>query len=702
MANNDRKLVAPFEPPSYERLSYDELPKPDMIRLLRKHTHDDPRVYHCTMEVFDMDNVPPYTALSYTWGTPAADTELHDEYQFAIICNDRLVHVTENLFMALRRFHTLPDTYLWIDQICIDQDDLAEKSTQVARMGTIFANAAGAYIWLGEQDETAEKVFDILRNFVPAYCRALYEGRISKGYIRYGDPSFWKEIGLPSWTNEQANAIIHFFNRSWFERAWCIQEVVLAKDVAVCCGGLAINWMWLSLLSMFLHSSQWYNVFQNAKNQSLAPLQITHTARGDLRKAPDSMAVGMVPMSYSKLRDLCEEQYSRGMATRPKVRSTVQITQLKQQFYSLLAAMLLPFRFASSTRPEDKVYAPLALVTQLLLCEADRNAFLKTDYTMSTVDMYTLACREILIHTQSLSLLCQVEDASHRRLAALPSWVPDFSCQMVPSVTLGQSTNEFPFLPETDCMAGRHMEPRISVADNILSVRASFLDSVEEALPNHAEAYFNLRPSLWFDICLKLEERYFNGHKRIEVLWRTMICDRDADGQSPADDVVSGWVLDFFQVMIAGSIDMEDRWERDDSTGKMCLRSWPQLDALAEDSDGSFPSHSQVWDFAQEVEAGDDIGADCVRHVELFNALFQNARSMRRIFRTSKNMLGQGPLSLLPGDAVAFVAGCPVPVILRPISGKRYRFIGETYVHACMQGSHLQTMIQTFTDIELV
>lgn len=71
-------------------------------------------------------------------------------------------------------------------------------------MGTIFANAAGVYVWLGEQGRAAEITYDISRDFVPAYTSARSKGQIQTGLVRYGDEGFWKRLGLVPWTNEQA------------------------------------------------------------------------------------------------------------------------------------------------------------------------------------------------------------------------------------------------------------------------------------------------------------------------------------------------------------------------------------------------------------------------------------------------------------------------------------------------------------------
>ena len=82
-------------------------------------------------------------ALSYVWG----DTNpLRD-----ISVNGKMFGVTANLFYALR---DLRDEYrvsrLWLDTICINQQDVEERNKQVVLMGSIYTLAHHTVIYLGE------------------------------------------------------------------------------------------------------------------------------------------------------------------------------------------------------------------------------------------------------------------------------------------------------------------------------------------------------------------------------------------------------------------------------------------------------------------------------------------------------------------------------------------------------------------------
>ena len=102
-----------------------------------------------------------YTALSYVWGPP--------EFKEFIFCDDDAgeaarFHVTHNLHGALRALrHESEVTILWIDQICIDQSNLKERSQQVELFADIYSSASQTRIWMGEKIETTGFAVGLLR-----------------------------------------------------------------------------------------------------------------------------------------------------------------------------------------------------------------------------------------------------------------------------------------------------------------------------------------------------------------------------------------------------------------------------------------------------------------------------------------------------------------------------------------------------------
>ncbi|KAF2439540.1 heterokaryon incompatibility, partial [Karstenula rhodostoma CBS 690.94] len=84
-----------------------------------------------------------YKCLSYRWGS--------DERSHSILLNGRSLGVSQTLwdFLDTYRKRSDNDTYLWIDQICINQGDVREKGEQVSQMDSIYKQCEEVIIWLG-------------------------------------------------------------------------------------------------------------------------------------------------------------------------------------------------------------------------------------------------------------------------------------------------------------------------------------------------------------------------------------------------------------------------------------------------------------------------------------------------------------------------------------------------------------------------
>lgn len=139
-----------------------------------------------TTESLDDPNLI-YHALSYAWG--------HHSNLSSILVNDRVVTITTSLEAALRQVRQDDQPLaLWIDKLCINQQDEFEKAQQVGLMHRIFQRCSNVLIWLGPAEppvEAAEK-HDLLRRWsarstiaaegvFPAVCRCC-SGRRKTAY----------------------------------------------------------------------------------------------------------------------------------------------------------------------------------------------------------------------------------------------------------------------------------------------------------------------------------------------------------------------------------------------------------------------------------------------------------------------------------------------------------------------------------------
>jgi hypothetical protein len=182
----------------------------NQIRLFDLHPGDwDDRI-RGTLRVVSLDSSPVYQALSYTWGPKKGSRSL---------CMKRKSHLPcrRNLYTALRSLRSETNSLtLWIDAICIDQNDRKERSHQVCWMDRIYTQAESVLVWLGEPSHEWERGGD---------CQT--EGGYQKD-ISSLRPSSVDLLALES--------DIQNTRPRWMDRQWVIQGFVLARKVYACFG----------------------------------------------------------------------------------------------------------------------------------------------------------------------------------------------------------------------------------------------------------------------------------------------------------------------------------------------------------------------------------------------------------------------------------------------------------------------------------
>ncbi|KAH8665950.1 heterokaryon incompatibility protein-domain-containing protein [Tricladium varicosporioides] len=185
--------------------------------------------------------VPEFEALSYTWGSKA---DLVDIY----IGDNRRLAVTQNLAEALRylRHKKTPRT-LWIDAICINQQDVSERSKQVKRMDDIYLKATRVVVWLGPEADDSTLVLELMAKLSSEVNVDRDNGRIlpiSGNRTKY----YWADTREDQpFEDIHLSPILKLLARPWFERLWVLQEIYLGKENAiVMCGDQTIPWMSLN------------------------------------------------------------------------------------------------------------------------------------------------------------------------------------------------------------------------------------------------------------------------------------------------------------------------------------------------------------------------------------------------------------------------------------------------------------------------
>lgn len=224
-------------PSTASKSPYDDQPLgPGEIRLLTVSWGEEASLRHVfpwleldavpylTTEVHKLEDEPEYYALSYVWGTAPAS--------ISVPCNGTSLLITpsayEILQVALRA-----DQTLWIDAICIDQEDPAEKELQIPLMQQIYANATNVVMYLGQSNLATHA-------FMCDFSRVLQLSYSWQPTLCINEPD-WRG---PEWPREDElfwEGFWTLLNHDWFRRVWTYQEIVLAKHALLVCGDRWIN-----------------------------------------------------------------------------------------------------------------------------------------------------------------------------------------------------------------------------------------------------------------------------------------------------------------------------------------------------------------------------------------------------------------------------------------------------------------------------
>ena len=220
--------------------TYTPLPQGEAFRYLVLEPGGPKDALHCsirTSKITDAD----YEAISYVWGTEVRD---HD-----IICDGRLLKITKNLHDALTRLREDDPRVLWADSICINQQNVEEKTHQLAFMGRIYAEARRVVVYVGlDHGDHASRVGSLLGDM-----RRLFDSELSKFKVIAWDIYPYHALDDATLMDERWSSLEIFLRLPWFKRGWVVREAGLAKDCEVVWGCSKISWASLMLVCGWLH-----------------------------------------------------------------------------------------------------------------------------------------------------------------------------------------------------------------------------------------------------------------------------------------------------------------------------------------------------------------------------------------------------------------------------------------------------------------
>lgn len=124
--------------------TYETLPGLKHVRLLKVDhgaTSDSLVFEFVTAPLDEVRN--QFVAISYCWGKAKRD-------RFLVLRGGVVVPITANVESLIAQIFAGHDRELiWIDAVCINQDDIAERSAQVQIMKDIYDAARRVSVWLG-------------------------------------------------------------------------------------------------------------------------------------------------------------------------------------------------------------------------------------------------------------------------------------------------------------------------------------------------------------------------------------------------------------------------------------------------------------------------------------------------------------------------------------------------------------------------
>ena len=485
---DDGSILREMPLPEQTSFIYPSLTQDNKTRLLTLEPGSFSDELKCRLKNVDQPHEHDYEALSYFWGKgPGTITELN---------SGQHIYITANCEAALRRLRLENhNRLLWIDAICINQSDTAERSRQVEIMQEIYTSAKRVIIWLGEEsvpDSVALKTLHQLSSRVNM-------GQDLRSLVRLGwyrDKRSGKILSGGADTSiiheNEYEHLVNLLSRPWFRRTWIIQEVASAKDAIVICGRQSLEWEALADVYMRLGDNF---------------LPITQ--------------VGGEAARYS-LENIFAIENTRRSRDGP--------------LFIPLFHVLITTSSSQCQDPRDKIFAVKGLARDW----ADKRG-LETNYEASFETLFrSFAIADANRNTNLRTLSCASgpEQSKHTKL---PSWVPDWR----------YIDNPHPFVKYSDrtkfcASGGMKAEAWHSRDQNVLHVKGKWVDSVAmlgEKPRKFAKtaAIFEIDSKkvaeikdshLWLQECEELASKRDGilTAERHDELWRTVTCGLTGDG----------------------------------------------------------------------------------------------------------------------------------------------------------------------------
>jgi hypothetical protein len=402
------------------------------IRLLHiLPAESDDETIDCTFEIISLTSRnSPFMALSYVWG----DASVLEN----IIVQGEVFPVTTNLRAALLRLRGLGATDsklirgLWVDALCVNQDDIPERNSQVKLMSTLYERAQIVYGWLGPEENDSSYAIDMIGKLIANMPQQYRNEGLTDWIIDWDKAGYqWLEQVSELWTlsldpgvgldrpNRALAALTTFFRREYWKRVWILQEVILSTNIQFLCGHREVAWLEVSLVSSIL--------------DSVTDLPIDRWTFCERENPERRRFMAAYLSTYTDSKAFIWAQRRRRLMS-PDPIELYEIARLIFSYHC--------------TDPRDKLYGLLAISSSSLVADYSESNTKSKVYREFAVEMLKVyrGLEDIFTHPNEALL-----EPSTRNSDILPSWVPDwmaetgrFSVELLPTENLLDSPNVSP------------------------------------------------------------------------------------------------------------------------------------------------------------------------------------------------------------------------------------------------------------------
>ncbi|KAF5639008.1 Het6 heterokaryon incompatibility [Fusarium sp. NRRL 25303] len=632
---------------------YEKLPNNDFFRVFELGPGKDGDPLQGNLRTYLRKRAPKYEAPSYVWGAPVQNRHM--------ICNGQTFMITDSLDTALRRLRLVGDSRcLWVDQICIDQTSLKERTEQVSIMRHIYSRAALVNAWLGPADpEEATAAGMIISTLAK---RRPYEFREQQ---YFPENEYVQELGLPARESPAWGVLNSMLNAPYFFRVWILQELTLATTYTLLWGDLVI-------------SKVDFMIFKMA------------TIRLGMRyKDPKTQVVTLV------------NKYSHSRCPRVKWNTVSEIfTDGYREGILDLYLLVSSTTGCQATDPRDKIFALLGL--------AGVQAYgITPDYHKAESTVFAEFALKVISEERNLEILNYADIKEPNDKERRPLWAPRWHHKDA-AARFNRSLYGFKSSNTTE------MRMRSSKGGQSLELKGLHIDKVKETHNHHKWLDHDIMAmsSMVIDHEYLFENHY--GSDIITPFVLTMMSGRVQStvgelGRPTDHSYLNSFTAFAFQSVLV-TISNKD-YNKNFPKAMIQLIKMAVQTYLPVPQNESIIGEAEVWDFINDrldqlssddmetllsyMEILKRISGDIEEDAAAFVGNLAHSHG-KRFFITETGYIGTGPCCLEPGDSVCILFGGDTPYIIRPSSSciDEYLFLGNAYVHGIMEGEAITTWEQ--------